>query len=90
VRARPLLDIHVFAAFAHPCASEYSADDCMDAGGRATPGAVAGLTQLPFKIIYREWHIVSRKKSIFGGVLYLIGIIVEQITFLHFSVMFLV
>jgi len=58
VKARPLLDVHVFAAFAHPCASEHRAHDCMDAGGttprmgeveprleqrsRATPGRSHG------------------------------------------------
>ncbi len=32
VRARPLLDTHVFAAFAQSCASEHRAHDYMDAG----------------------------------------------------------
>jgi len=32
MRVRPLLDIHVFAAYAHPCASEHRAHDYMDAG----------------------------------------------------------
>ena len=70
VSARPLLDILVFAAFAHPCASGRRAHDCMDAGGRAKQEARAEnrsvygihedssteLTPLPL-YTNRKWHI---------------------------------
>ena len=59
------------------------ADDCMDAGGRAKQEARAenrsvytihedsstALTPLPFKIIDKEWYVISRKKDIFGDAL---------------------